>query len=185
MSETQAKYDTPELDAMITSLGRKKPRTLLRDACGALSREDGQRLEASLEQIGAMWHHAKLVAPAVRAAYLMNKLAGAKLQTKLRALDADRYADASPAARIVSLTMTALAEPLDLDGGVAVPESDGLTLTRAFVAYFVQELEVTIADMSFAAAKDVWTRAELDPDTWQNRVKRLADAYEAKTYPNA
>ena len=78
--------------------------------------------------------------------------------------------------------MRLLALPIDIDGGPILSGMNAREVEHALLAWIVIEYSTGVGSMTLARAKQVWQKAELAPELWQDRIRRLAKEYEDEKY---
>ena len=171
-----------DIDRFLDSMGRRHPRTLLCELEPDFNADVAAKVEEGLRAVAEQWKHASLLFPAVRVAVLAESQSGNKLENLMRALPSDIAPTPSPAMRATSLAMRLLALPIDIDNGPILGPMGARDIEHALLAWVVINYSTGVGSMTLARAKQVWQKAELAPELWEERIKRLAQEYEDEKY---
>ena len=175
---------------MLESFGKRAPRTLLCELDPGLERASAASIEAGLRSMAQLWGRKRALMPAVHAAVVAQALEGEAFARKLHLFGEDggelaQLALPTPSMRATTLAMRMLNAQHDVDEGAIASCMSQRQLTLALLAWLVRAFDISIGSMSKTRARKLWQQTELDPDTWPERIKRIAAEYERDKYGEA
>ena len=174
--------DFSDIDNLLDSMGKRHPRTLLCELEPDFDSAVAAKVEEGLCALAEQWKHSSLLFPAIRVAVLAESQSGRTLEGLMRSLGSDIAPTPTPAMRAASIAMRLLALPIDIDGGPILSGMNAREVEHALLAWIVIEYSTGVGSMTLARAKQVWQKAELAPELWQDRIRRLAKEYEDEKY---